>query len=160
MHRLWVLVAVQAAIAAASLVVEIVAGRMLAPYVGMSLYTWTSVIAVVLAGFSAGHWLGGRLAERPPEAALRANGWALLAAAATTAGAVFALRAAAPAVIAALPNPVGAIVVLSALVFFLPSFFAGIPAPILSMIAVAGASSGKGLAFFTAASTVRWLASL
>ena len=63
MHRLWVLVAVQAAIAAASLVVEIVAGRMLAPYVGMSLYTWTSVIAVVLAGFSAGHWLGGRLAE-------------------------------------------------------------------------------------------------
>ena len=40
---------------AASLTVEIVAGRMLAPYVGMSLYTWTSVIAVVLAGFSAGH---------------------------------------------------------------------------------------------------------
>ena len=74
MHRLWVLVAIQASVAAASLVVEIVAGRMLAPYVGMSLYTWTSVIAVVLAGFSAGHWAGGRLAEWPPSAALRANG--------------------------------------------------------------------------------------
>ena len=36
------LVAVQAAVSGASLVVEIVAGRMLAPYVGMSLYTWTS----------------------------------------------------------------------------------------------------------------------
>ncbi len=60
----WLLAAVQTVVAAASLVVEIVAGRMLAPYLGMSLYTWTSVIAVVLAGFSAGHWLGGRLAEQ------------------------------------------------------------------------------------------------
>ncbi len=56
---LWLLLSVQAIVSAASLVVEIVAGRMLAPYVGMSLYTWTSVIAVVLAGFSVGHWLGG-----------------------------------------------------------------------------------------------------
>mgnify|MGYP006921057924 FL=1 len=60
---LWLLTLLQASISGASLVVEIVAGRMLAPYVGMSLYTWTSVIAVVLAGFSAGHWVGGRLAE-------------------------------------------------------------------------------------------------
>ena len=32
-------------------------------YVGMSLYTWTAIIAVVLAGFSIGHWVGGRLAD-------------------------------------------------------------------------------------------------
>jgi len=136
MHRLGLLVAVQATVAAASLVVEIVAGRMLAPYVGMSLYTWTSVIAVVLAGFSAGHWVGGRLAEWTPDKALKANGWAMLAAALTTAGAVFVLRALSGPVITLIPNPVGAIVMLTALVFFLPSFFAGIPAPILSMIAV------------------------
>ncbi|WP_369426809.1 fused MFS/spermidine synthase, partial [Profundicola chukchiensis] len=47
---LWLLILLQGAVSAASLVVEIVAGRTLAPYVGMSLYTWTSVIAVVLAG--------------------------------------------------------------------------------------------------------------
>jgi len=135
-HRLWVLVAIQATVAAASLVVEIVAGRMLAPYVGMSLYTWTSVIAVVLAGFSVGHWLGGRLAEGPPQAALRANGWALLAASVTTAGAVLMLRASAGPVITALGDPVASIIALTLVVFFLPSFFAGIPAPILSMIAV------------------------
>ncbi|MCB1451964.1 MAG: fused MFS/spermidine synthase, partial [Nitratireductor sp.] len=41
------LVMLQGMVSAASLVVEIVAGRMLAPYLGMSLYTWTSVIAVV-----------------------------------------------------------------------------------------------------------------
>lgn len=136
MHRLWVLVAIQATVAAASLVVEIVAGRMLAPYVGMSLYTWTSVIAVVLAGFSAGHWVGGRLAEWTPERALRANGWAMVLAAVTTGGAVFLLRGVAGPVITALEDPVAAIVALTMLVFFLPSFFAGIPAPILSQIAV------------------------
>src|SRR3546814_1525513 len=53
---LWLLALMQGSVAAASLVVEIVAGRMLAPYLGMSLYTWTAVIAVVLAGFSLGHW--------------------------------------------------------------------------------------------------------
>ena len=136
MQKLWVLVAIQATVAAASLVVEIVAGRMLAPYVGMSLYTWTSVIAVVLAGFSVGHWIGGRIAEWPPEKALRANGWAMLAASLTTAGAVFILRGFSGPIVTAFPNPVVSIVLLTALVFFLPSMFAGIPAPILSMIAV------------------------
>ena len=48
--------------AAGALTLEIVAGRLLAPYVGMSLYTWTAIIAVVLAGLSIGHWIGGRLA--------------------------------------------------------------------------------------------------
>ena len=38
---------------ACGLVIEIVAGRLIAPYVGMSLYTWTAIIAVVLAGLSA-----------------------------------------------------------------------------------------------------------
>ena len=47
---------------AGGLVLEIVAGRLLAPYVGMSLYTWTAIIAVVLAGLSLGHWIGGVLA--------------------------------------------------------------------------------------------------
>ena len=48
------------------LVLEIVAGRMLAPVVGVSLYTWTSVIGVVLAGLSIGNWLGGKIADRWP----------------------------------------------------------------------------------------------
>ena len=59
------LVALQTGISAAGLVVEIVAARMIAPYVGMSLYTWTAIIAIVLAGFSVGHWWGGRLAVLP-----------------------------------------------------------------------------------------------
>lgn len=146
MTRLWVLVLVQAMVAAASLVVEIVAGRMLAPYVGMSLYTWTSIIAVVLAGFSAGHWAGGRLAEWPEARALRANGWAMLAAALTTAGAVLALRGSAAAVLPLVSDPVASIVLLTTAAFFLPSFFAGIPAPILTMIALNRHADRRGRA--------------
>ncbi|UCC64930.1 MAG: fused MFS/spermidine synthase, partial [Anaerolineae bacterium] len=46
------------------MILELVAGRIVAPYVGVSLYTWTSVIGVVLAGISLGNYLGGRLADR------------------------------------------------------------------------------------------------
>jgi predicted membrane-bound spermidine synthase len=48
------------------LALEIDAGRILAPAIGTSLYTWTSVIGVVLAGLSLGNYLGGRLADFRP----------------------------------------------------------------------------------------------
>ncbi len=46
------------------LVLEIVAGRLMAPRVGVSLYTWTSAIGVILAGISLGNYIGGKLADR------------------------------------------------------------------------------------------------
>ena len=49
------------------LILEIVAGRLLAPELGVSLYTWTSVIGVVLAGLAIGNFFGGRLADRRPD---------------------------------------------------------------------------------------------
>ena len=50
--------------AASVLVLEIAAARLLAPYVGVSLTTYTSIIGVILAGIAAGAWAGGRLADR------------------------------------------------------------------------------------------------
>ncbi|HLY65051.1 MAG TPA: fused MFS/spermidine synthase, partial [Chloroflexota bacterium] len=47
-----------------TLILEIVAGRIVAPVVGVSLYTWTSVIGVVLAGISIGNFAGGLAADR------------------------------------------------------------------------------------------------
>lgn len=44
--------------------IELVAGRIIAPYVGVSLFTWTSVIGVILAGMSAGNFIGGKLTDR------------------------------------------------------------------------------------------------
>jgi spermidine synthase len=46
------------------LVLEILAGRLLAPYVGVRLETYTSVIGIVLGGIALGTWLGGRLADK------------------------------------------------------------------------------------------------
>ena len=51
---------------ACTLILEIVAGRILAPVIGVSLYTWTSIIGVVLAGISAGNYIGGLLADKYP----------------------------------------------------------------------------------------------
>lgn len=43
---------------------ELVAGRIVARSLGSSLYTWTSVIGVVLAGITIGNYTGGRMADR------------------------------------------------------------------------------------------------
>lgn len=52
------------ATSAAILVLEILAGRLLAPYVGVTLETYTGIIGTVLAGIALGTWLGGRAADR------------------------------------------------------------------------------------------------
>ncbi len=47
-----------------TMVIELVASRLVAPRIGVSLYTWTSVIGVILAGMSLGNYIGGRLADK------------------------------------------------------------------------------------------------
>ena len=49
---------------AAILVLEILAVRLLAPFMGITLETTTAVIGTVLAGIALGTWLGGRTADR------------------------------------------------------------------------------------------------
>ena len=48
------------------MVLELVAGRVVSRHLGVSLYTWTSVIGVILAGLAVGNYVGGRLADRFP----------------------------------------------------------------------------------------------
>jgi spermidine synthase len=72
-----------------TLILELVAGRILAPFIGVSLYTWTSIIGVVLAGISLGNWAGGRLADRRASASVLGRLFVLAA----------ALAAATPAVV-------------------------------------------------------------
>ncbi len=49
------------------MILELVGARLLAPYLGTSIYVWASLIGVVLGALSLGYWLGGRLADRKPE---------------------------------------------------------------------------------------------
>lgn len=48
----------------AVLVLEILAGRLLAPFIGVSLETFTGIIGIVLAGIALGAWAGGEAADR------------------------------------------------------------------------------------------------
>ncbi len=46
------------------MVIELTAGRMISRHLGSSVYTWTSVIGIVLAGIAVGNYAGGLLADR------------------------------------------------------------------------------------------------
>ena len=46
------------------LVLEIIAGRLLAPYIGVSLDTFTGIIGTILAGIALGSAIGGSLADK------------------------------------------------------------------------------------------------
>ena len=120
-----------------TLVIELVAGRVLAPWVGVSLYTWTSIIGVVLAGISGGAWAGGVLADRRGSPRVLAlllllSGLAAFAIVpiadaigsgrflATVAGNSLMLR----------------VVILAATLFFLPAFLLGMISPVVVKLAL------------------------
>jgi spermidine synthase/MFS family permease len=156
---------------ACSLILEIVAGRILAPYIGVSLYTWTSIIGVVLAGISLGNYVGGRVADRWSSQRtlgiiLLAGGLASLLVLPLTLTAsnhdLFWLNCASSP-LGALCTPQLAIMVkivlLTALIFFLPSFVLGMVSPVvvrlsLSDLATSGNTVGKIYAFSTLGSIV------
>jgi spermidine synthase len=77
---------------ASVLVVEVVALRLLAPYLGLTLETSTLVIGVALAAIALGSWAGGRAADLIPPR--RALGPLLAASGVAVAATPFAVRAA------------------------------------------------------------------
>lgn len=138
-----------------TLVIELVAGRLLAPYIGVSLYTWTSVIGVILAGISIGNFLGGRLADRYPGPSVL--GLTLVAASLTsfiTLGLVSLL----PQFTLWMPL-VPRILVLTTVIFFLPGCILGMITPLvvkqaLTDLGHAGGLVGRVYAISTAGSLV------
>lgn len=130
---------------AVGLVLEIVAARLIAPYVGMSIYTWTAIIATVLAGMSAGHWIGGRLAERPDKSGLSIMGLMLGLACVNVLVIPVLLLWAAPLFLAGEMQIVVAVVGLTAILFFLPSLLIAGVTPILTRIAIDAEPGQRGV---------------
>jgi spermidine synthase len=52
----------------ASLGSELTASRLIAPYFGSSTFIWATLIGFTLAFLSIGYWIGGRVADRRPQA--------------------------------------------------------------------------------------------
>ncbi|MDX9907377.1 MAG: fused MFS/spermidine synthase [Bacteroidales bacterium] len=60
------------------MIFELAGSRVLGPYLGTSIFIWTSLIGIILGSLSLGYWLGGRLADRKPSPGALA--WIILAA--------------------------------------------------------------------------------
>jgi spermidine synthase len=138
--RFWTTIALILVLSAVGLTFEIAAGRVLAPFFGTSLLTWTAVIATVLAGFSLGSALGGLVAERERSVAVGGARAALVAAAVlmalspTALGLVHAMGA----------RGTGGMLLGVFLAFFPASVFVTVPSPFLAKIAVEARPGREG----------------
>ncbi|GJL82454.1 MAG: hypothetical protein DHS20C01_20880 [marine bacterium B5-7] len=116
------------------LILEIVASRLLAPYVGVSLYTWTAIIGVILAGLSLGNWLGGVVADRG--AGRLTAGWTLVASGIVTLMIPQLLVLIADGIQAQPVSLLQASLLFVLALFFLPALVLGIITPLLTTLAL------------------------
>ncbi len=122
------------------LILELVAARLIAPTVGTSLYTWTSVIGVVLGGISLGNYLGGKLADARPTRStlalvyLAASASSLLVLGMLHIVGSIELPKSAPALLQVLW--------ITAVLFLLPSTILGMPTPLLTRLSLHAVEEG------------------
>ncbi|MDY7102660.1 MAG: fused MFS/spermidine synthase [Actinomycetota bacterium] len=136
----------------AVLVLETLAGRLVAPYVGVTLETFTAIIGVVLAGISLGTWVGGRAADRyGPE---RLLGPLLAVGGALVVASLPVVRVLGPGI---RNGSTESLVILTVLAFFAPSAVLSAVSPVavrtqLHDLAVTGTVVGRLSAIGTAGS--------
>lgn len=110
------------------LVIEILAGRLLAPYLGVSLEVFTGIIGVILAGIALGAWLGGKAADRRDPVGLL--GPLLVAGGLTAMSSPLIVDAVGPSV----SNDPGSIIVLAMVAFFVPAAVLSAVSPVVVKI--------------------------
>ncbi|MCZ7583763.1 MAG: fused MFS/spermidine synthase [Deltaproteobacteria bacterium] len=64
-HRIYLFLAAFCS-GASIMIVELAGNRLLAPWFGNSLYTWTGLIGVILVAIAVGYYVGGSIADRKP----------------------------------------------------------------------------------------------
>jgi spermidine synthase len=121
------------------MIIELVAGRILAPRIGVSLYTWTSIIGVILAGISLGNFLGGRQADR--QASRRLLGSIFLAGALLTLVIIPLAQVSGGIMSWTLLPLVVRIVTITTVSFFLPAVVLGMISPIVVKLSLNDLSS-------------------
>lgn len=139
---------------AALMGLELVAARVLAPFLGNSIYVWGAVISVVMVALSLGYWLGGQLADRL--GAARAIGPVIAASALATVVAPLVATAVLPWA-GDLGPRLGSLAA-AALIFFVPSILLAMVSPLAVRLAAnrgiahVGRSAGGLYAVSTAGS--------
>jgi MFS family permease len=133
------------------LVLEILAGRLVAPYVGVSLETYTGIIGTVLAGIAAGSALGGWVADRSDPR--RLLGPLLMAAGTASLASLPVVAALGPAVAAGGGGP-GGVVTLAVTAFVVPTALLSAVTPMVAKLRLAStARTGVVVGGLSAAGT-------
>ncbi len=134
------------------MVLELTASRLLAHHIGQSLYTWTGVIGVVLAGITVGNYAGGMLADRFGHLKLLA---VLFPLAAATSGLALLLDGWMVGVVrpVSLSWPIWVLCIVSA-IFLLPAIALGTISPVVASLALSRSRSTG----FTVGNVYAWAA--
>ncbi len=132
---------------------ELTASRIVAPYIGATIYTWTSVIGVILAALAAGYAVGGIVADR--RKSTNDIVWLLLG----SALALIIVNISKDWVLNAISQMNVALrwqaLLASILLFTVPTFLLGMIAPYLARLSITKlSSSGSSLARISAAGTL------
>lgn len=139
----------------AGMTLELAATRLLAPVVGVSIYTWTGVIGVMLAGTCLGNWLGGRLSARKAADNPLSVAWCMTAAALAGVAVLLLFGVIANRRWFADLDLVPQVLAWTFALFFLPSLLLGTISPQVIRLAVpdmasAGRTAGRVYAWSTA----------
>jgi len=107
--------------------IELLGGRILAPYFGSSIYVWGSIITIFMMSLAVGYLLGGKLSLLNPS--LKRSGTFYLGAAIALLPIVFLGDTMMDAVFLRIEDPRYGSLVASTFLFFLPTAILGLIAP-------------------------------
>ena len=123
-HKLEIIVFLSGAI---GMGLELIAARVLSPYVGSSNVVWTSIIGIILASMSIGYWIGGKKADKDADIDKLSN---ILLLAAIFTGAIPLLETAIVKLFAGIiQNLIIAAILCAIIVFSIPSFILAMISP-------------------------------
>ncbi|MCU0704254.1 MAG: fused MFS/spermidine synthase [Fimbriiglobus sp.] len=139
----------------AGMTLELAATRLLAPVIGVSIYTWTGVIGVMLAGTCLGNWLGGWISARTRIDRKLTVAWCMTAAALAGVGILVLFGLLTQRRLFADLDLVPQVLAWTFALFFLPSLLLGTVSPQVIRLAVpdlesAGRTAGRVYAWSTA----------
>jgi hypothetical protein len=125
--------------------VELLAGRVVAPYFGGSIYVWGAVITVFMLALALGYLVGGRMSLREPS--LRKLGAVLAIAALSALPVVLFGKPILEAIFDGVPDPRYGTLLACVAMFFLPTFLSGMVSPyavrlLVTQTSTSGASAG------------------
>lgn len=132
---------------------EMVASRLLAPFIGNSMYVWTSVIGVMIAALAIGYTVGGWLADK--RVAERDIAWLLVISAIAMTGTLFFYAPTLGAISEATTDQRWQGIVAAIALFMPASFILGMISPYLARLRVKSvATTGRSVAGLSAFNSV------